>query len=89
MGIAGGGVWMLILLMNSRGGEAELFVIDLGAYGPAKGDKMLLETGSTGQTDLARFQVDLVWIPSLSPLPPPHIQLSESTKIWSSTEIKS
>lgn len=59
--------------MNSRGEEAELFVIDLGANWPAKEDKMLLETGSTGQTDLARFQVDLVWItPTLTSFPTPY-----------------
>lgn len=45
--------------MNSRGGEAELFVIDLGAYWPAKGDKMLLESESSGLTGLARLQADL------------------------------
>lgn len=75
--------------MNSRGREAELFVIDLGAYWPAKGDKMLLESESSGLTGLARLQADLTCIPSFSPLPPPHIQLSKSTKIWSNTEIKS
>lgn len=50
---------MLTLLMNSRGGEVELFVTDLGAYWPVKGDKMLLETGSAGQTGLARLQTAL------------------------------
>lgn len=59
MDIAGGSVRMLTLLMNSRGGEVELFVIDLGAYWPVKGDKILLETGSAGQTGLARLQTAL------------------------------
>lgn len=79
---------MLIYLMNSRGGAAELFVIDLSAYWPAKGIKCSWVFGQLAEV-LQRLQADLAWIPSLSPLPPPHIQLSNSKKIWSNTEIKS
>lgn len=74
--------------MHSSDGRVEMFSFDFGAHWPTEGHKILVETGTTQQIGLPKFQPAR----STQSKGMEHSlldRLLKSTKIGSNTEIKS